>query len=174
MRLRGERVAGLNVDEVRTEADSAADGPATIPSLELPTIAGTALTADSLKGKVVVVEMWATWCPPCRSTLAWLNDLNQKYGDRVEVIAVAVDSPEADVRKMAGDLGATYHVVQGTPPIISQFGDVAAVPKLFVFGPDGARVQTFYGAPPDLHERIAAAVEKALGRPFMRRRPGGE
>ena len=162
MRLRGERVAGLNLDDVRTEHAGAADGPPAIPSIELPTIAGTVVTAGSLAGKVVVVEMWATWCPPCRSTLTWLNELKAKYGERIEVIAVAVDSPEADVRKMAGDLKATYHVVQGTPAIITQFGDVSAVPKLFVFGPDGARVQTFYGAPPDLHDRIGSTVEKVL------------
>ena len=173
MRLRGEQVAGLNVDEVRTEAAATAEGPSTMPEVALTTIAGAALTADSLKGKVVVGEMWATWCPPCRSTLAWLNELKGKYGDRLEVIAVAVDSPEPEVRKMTGDLKATYHVVQGTPEIISRFGDVAAVPKLFVFGPDGTRIETFYGAPPDLHERIAAAVDKATERPTGRGAGGG-
>ena len=59
-------------------------------------------------------------------------------------------------------INARYHVVQGTAEIISRFGDVAAVPKLFVFGRDGARLQTFYGAPPDLHDRIDAVVEKAI------------
>ena len=74
---------------------------------------------------------------------------------------------------MTGDLKATYHVVQGTPEIISRFGDVAAVPKLLVFGPDGTRIETFYGAPPDLHERIAAAVDKATERPTGRGAGGG-
>jgi thiol-disulfide isomerase/thioredoxin len=159
-RLRGERVAGLNVDDVR--GDPAADGPAALPPLALTTVAGSTLNAASMSGKVVVVEMWATWCPPCRSTMAWLNGLKQKHGDQLEVIAIAVDSPEADVRKLAADLKAMYHVVQGTPAIISPFGDVAAVPKLFVFDRSGRRVRTFYGAPPDLHERIEAAVETAM------------
>lgn len=164
-RLEGERIAGLNVDEVRTESADSADGPPAMPPIELPTIAGGRLTPAALEGKVVVVEMWATWCPPCRSTMAWLNSLEKKYGDRVEVIAVAVDSPEADVRKMAADIAAGYHIVQGTPEIITPFGDVAAVPKLFVFDKSGRRVQTFYGAPPDLHQKIEATVDALLNRP---------
>ena len=161
-RLTGERVAGMDVDEVRTAAADPADGPATVPSIDLPTITGSSITAATLKDKVVVVEMWATWCPPCRSTMNWLNSLKQKYGDRVEVIAVAVDSPEPDVRKLATDLNANYHIVQGTPEIISPFGDVAAVPKLFVFDRSGRRIHTFYGAPPDLHQKIGAAVGALL------------
>ena len=162
LRLKGEYVAGLNVDDVRTDAAVVSDGPAGIPTLDMATIAGQSLNAKTLDGKVVIVEMWATWCPPCRSMMAWLNQLKTKYGDRVEVIAVAVDSPEADVTKFAGEMKASYHVVQGTPQIISQFGDVAAVPKLFVFDRSGRRIQTFYGAPPDLHEKIESSIERAL------------
>jgi thiol-disulfide isomerase/thioredoxin len=161
MRLRGAHVAGLNVDDVRTEATSA-DGPATLPALPLATLAGATLDMSTLGGKVVVVELWATWCPPCRSTLAWLNTLKAKYGDRVEVIAVAVDSPAGDVEKMTRDINAAYHVVLGTPAVLAPFGEVAAVPKLFVFDRAGKRAHTFYGAPPDLHDRIGAAVERLL------------
>jgi thiol-disulfide isomerase/thioredoxin len=161
-RLKGEQVSGLNVDDVRTDAGAGADGPSTIPPLDVTTISGAALASTTLARKVTVVEMWATWCPPCRSTMGWLNGLTAKYGDRVEVIAIAVDSPEADVRRFVGEIKASYHVVQGTPEIISQFGDVAAVPKLFVFDRAGRRIQTFYGAPPDLHEKIEASIAQAL------------
>jgi thiol-disulfide isomerase/thioredoxin len=162
MRLQGEAVAGLNVEDVRTDAPAGVDGPASMPTMGVETIAGSVLDAKALAGKVVVVEMWATWCPPCRSTMAWLNQLTAKYGERVAVIAVAVDSPDADVRQFAGELKARYHIVQGTPQIISQFGDVAAVPKLFVFDRAGRRIQTLYGAPPDLHEKIESSIERAL------------
>jgi len=162
LRLKGESVAGLDVEDVRTDAPAGVDGPASMPAMDVTTIAGSVLNAKALEGKVVVVEMWATWCPPCRSTMAWLNQVTAKYGERVEVIAVAVDSPDADVRQFAGDLKARYHIVQGTPQIISQFGDVAAVPKLFVFDRKGRRIQTFYGAPPDLHEKLESSIVRAL------------
>ncbi len=162
MRLRGEHVTGLNVDEVRTEAAPSADGPAELPRLSIHTIAGLTLDAQSLEGKVVVVEMWATWCPPCLSTMKWLNTLEERYGDRVEVIAIAVDSPAEAVQKLAADLKPNYRILQGTPEVIARFGEIAAVPKLFIFDREGKRAQTFYGAPPDLHEKIATAVGTLL------------
>lgn len=161
LRLKGETAVGLNVDDVRTEAVPA-DGPAALPALTAPTVGGARLDTAALSGKVVVVEIWATWCPPCRSTLAWLNTLKAAYGDRVEVIAVAVDSPAADVETMTAAIKANYHVVQGTPELIARFGEVAAVPKLLIFDRGLKRAHTFYGAPPDLHEKIGAAVERLL------------
>ena len=162
MRLRGEYAAGLNVEDVRSEAPAAADGPAALPAVSVSTLAGDPLDTSALTGKVVVVEMWATWCPPCRSTMGWLNALQAKYGDRVAVIAIAVDSPPDDVQSMAAELKPAYRIVQGTPEIISRFGDVAAVPKLFIFDTRLERTHTFYGAPPDLHQKIEAAVETLL------------
>ena len=162
MRLRGEQVVGLDIAEVRAEAAHSADGPAHLPPLSVETIGGAALDPASLEGKVVVVEMWATWCPPCLSTMKWLNTLQKQYSDRVVVIAVAVDSPTADVKKLVGDLQPNYHVVQGAPEVIARFGEIAAVPKLFIFDRTGKRARTFYGAPPDLHEKIAAAVDTLL------------
>lgn len=162
MRLRGEHVAGLDVNDVRTEVTLTADGPAALPALTVNGITGGTLDTASLRGKVVVVEMWATWCPPCLSTMKWLNTLQAKYGDRVAVIAIAVDSPADAVQKLAADLKPNYRIVQGTPEVIAQFGEIAAVPKLFVFDREGKRSQTLYGAPPDLHEKIATAVGNLL------------
>jgi thiol-disulfide isomerase/thioredoxin len=161
MRLTGAHVAGLDVADVRTEGASA-DGPAAYPSIALTTIDGRTVEPASLEGRVVVVEMWATWCPPCRSTLAWLNTLRERYGDRVTVVAIAVDSAEKDVATMTADVKANYHVVQGTPDVIARFGEIAAVPKLFIFDRGRRRTHTFYGAPPDLHEKIAAAIDGLL------------
>jgi hypothetical protein len=55
-------------------------------------------------------------------------------------------------------LKPNYQVVMGTPEVLKQFGEVAAVPKLFVFDRQGRRVDVFYGAPPDLHEKIDASI----------------
>ena len=161
MRMRGAHVAGLDVADVRTEAASA-DGPAALPPGPLTTIDGRTVELGSLEDKVVLVELWATWCPPCRSTLAWLNTLTARYGDRVAVVAIAVDSAAKDVAAMTADVKASYHVIQGTPDVIARFGEVAAVPKLFVFDRGLRRTHTFYGAPPDLHEKIAAAIDGLL------------
>ena len=76
----------------RREAD-ASDGAATLPSLDAyETSRARPSIPLGLSNRPVVVEMWATWCPPCRSTMAWLPSLQKKYGDRATVIAIAVDS----------------------------------------------------------------------------------
>jgi thiol-disulfide isomerase/thioredoxin len=162
MRLKGEHVAGLNVAEVRTETSMTADGPTTLPDGAMTSLGGVSLEPAYFAGKVVVVEMWATWCPPCLSTLRWLNTLQKTHGDRIVVLAVAVDSPPAAVQKLVGEINPAYHVVQGTPDVIARFGEIAAVPKLFVFDAAGKRTHTFYGAPPDLHDRIDTAVRALM------------
>lgn len=159
-RLRGENVAGLDVADVATEAD-ASEGAPTLPTLPLRDISGAAVDAARLSNRPVIVEMWATWCPPCRSTMAWLPSLQKKYGDRATVLAIAVDSQPDDVKKMAGSFKPNYPIVMGTPEVINAFGAVAAVPKLIVYDAQGRRSKVLYGAPPDLHDQIEAAVKKA-------------
>ena len=160
-RLSGERVAGFNVADVATDAD-ASEGAPTLPSLPLKDISGATIDAARLSNRPVIVELWATWCPPCRSTMAWLPSLQKQYGDRATVLAIAVDSNLDDVKKMAGSFKPNFPIVMGTPEVIQAFGAVAAVPKLIVYDGLGRRSRVLYGAPPDLHEQIQAAVKKAF------------
>jgi thiol-disulfide isomerase/thioredoxin len=161
-RLNGERVEAFSAAEAR-ESSADEDGPPTLPAIDSATGGGTRANLSALEGKVVLVEIWATWCPPCRSTLQWLDQLQRAHPDALSVIAIAIDSPEADVRKVVGELKPSYQVVMGTADVISPFGSVAAVPKLFVFNAAGARAGVFYGAPPDQHAKVQALID-SLGR----------
>jgi thiol-disulfide isomerase/thioredoxin len=105
--------------------------------------------------------MWATWCPPCRSTLGWLADLKARHGNRLAIVTVAVDSEAADVRKIRdGFAAAPFAWTMADPEVVRALGDVTSVPTLFLFGPDGKTGGVLYGAPPTLH----ADAEAALGR----------
>jgi glyoxylase-like metal-dependent hydrolase (beta-lactamase superfamily II) len=157
LRLKGERVAGLDLNDVRS-AISSADGPERLPAAPLTDIAGAVIDPATLAGKTVIVEMWATWCPPCLSTLEWLKRFQDERADAVRVIAVAVDSKKEDVDALMRKIDPSYRIVMATPALLETFGGVAAVPKLFVFGPDGRRSHVFYGAPPNLHDSVARAV----------------
>jgi thiol-disulfide isomerase/thioredoxin len=159
-RLGGDAVAGLDIADVATETD-ASEGAPSMPALLLTDIAGSPVDPTRLSNRPVIVEMWATWCPPCRATMAWLPSLQKKYGDRATVLAIAVDSKLEDVRKMAGSFEPNYPIVMGTPEVIKAFGAVAAVPKLIVYDAQGRRSKVLYGAPPDLHQQIEAAVQRA-------------
>lgn len=147
----------------RAEVLSVPDQIAGLPTFRLTDLAGNQLDPEVFKGHPVVVEFWATWCPPCHSTLEWLGQLKKKYGDDLQVIALAVESPEDKVRATASSLDPAIHWAISDAPTARAFGDVTAVPTMLVFDRDGKTAHVFYGAPPDLHdeaEKILDAVVK--------------
>lgn len=162
------RMISLALAGSRFEAPTAArgveSGPSALPALSFTALDGTPLTAADLQGRVVLVEFWATWCPPCRSTLRWLGELKKRHGDRLAVIAVAIESDETDVRKLSGSLALPLTWTLGTPELARSFGDLSAVPTLFVFDGRGRAAGSFFGAPPSLHAEAEAAIEAALQR----------
>lgn len=91
------------------------------------------------KGKVVVVDFWASWCPPCRAEIPKLQALKAKYGDKFDVLGVAVwDNPE-DTRKAIKELNITWPVIAGafklTEP--TDIYGIKGIPHVIIFGPDG-------------------------------------
>ena len=136
---------------------------ATLPNFKLTDLAGHPLTRGQLSGRVVLVEFWATWCPPCRSTLQWLGQLQHQYGDKLAVVALAVESPEDQIRSTVKSLSPDLHWAIADAPTAAAFGDITSVPTLFLFDPTGKTAQVLYGAPPDLHtqaeKKLASLME---------------
>jgi thiol-disulfide isomerase/thioredoxin len=130
-----------------------------LPEFSLRALDGKELTRAGLAGKPLLVEFWATWCPPCRGTLGWLGDLKRAHPDW-NVLAVAVESDEDAVRSLVQELDLPLLWTMGSPELVRQFGDITAVPTLLLFDAQGRAVESFFGAPPDLHQN----VEKALAR----------
>ena len=134
-----------------------------LPAVSFTDLDGKQVTAGDLAGKVVLVDFWATWCPPCRGTLAWLGKVKETYGDKVVVLALAVESDEAEVRKMTGGLHLPLRFGMRTPEMLRAFGDVSAVPTLLVFDRDGRHAGAFYGSTQEIHKEadgtLAALVK---------------
>ena len=144
-------------------APARAGGPSKMPAFAITDLAGRRLTREDLAGRVVLVEFWATWCPPCRGTLRWLGELRKRHGDRLAVVAIAIESEEPAVRALIDGLGLPdVNWVMGTPELARNFGDVGAVPQLTVFGRDARTAETFFGAPPDLHAKAEARIASLL------------
>lgn len=151
-------ILGGRKSEIPAQSVDASREVASLPSFSLTDLSGRPLSAKNLQGRVVVVEFWATWCPPCRSTLEWLGDLRRKYGDQIEVVALAVGSPDEEVRKLTGSLSPEIHWAVATPEAGNAFGDVVAVPTMFLFDRRGKLAANWFGAPPDLHEKAENAL----------------
>jgi thiol-disulfide isomerase/thioredoxin len=143
-------------------APSKGDEVAAFPAVSLTDLDGKTVSREDLEGRVVLVEFWATWCPPCRATLGWLGGLKQRYGDRIVVAAVAIESEEARVRKLVGQLDLPLTWVLGQPDLVRAFGDVSAVPTLLVFDRQGKAAGAFYGAPPTLHAEAETKLAALL------------
>jgi thiol-disulfide isomerase/thioredoxin len=143
-----------------SEATSAAlNQLMTLPKLELKDLNGQALTSEQLAGRAVLVEFWATWCPPCRSTLDWLGELKSKYGDKLAILALAVESPEDKIHSVAASLSPGLRVAITDAATAEAFGNITSVPTMFLFDRSGKTARVVYGAPPDLHAQVAEVLE---------------
>jgi thiol-disulfide isomerase/thioredoxin len=150
LRLAGENVPSL---EMTRRGDSAR----MLPGLALTDLYAKKLTFAQLRGKPVLVELWATWCPPCLETMSWLKKLDPA---EVTVVAVAVESPRADVEKVVAQSKPNARIVIATPELRAAFDGPPAVPTLVLADATGKIVHTFYGAPKTLHADIERELAK--------------
>jgi cytochrome c biogenesis protein CcmG, thiol:disulfide interchange protein DsbE len=149
--------------EAREVAKPAADSRiAAFPDLPLSDLDGNPVTRDDLRGRVVIVDFWATWCPPCQAALRWLGDLKKSHGDRLVVLALAVESDTAKVRRRVTDLGLPFRYALSTPEVAKAFGDVSALPTFLLFDQEGKAIATYFGASPVLHAEAEAKVRSLL------------
>lgn len=108
--------------------------PTPAPAWALPGLDGRAINSEQFKGKVVVVDFWATWCPPCREEIPGYIKLQEKYGkDGLVIIGVSMDrAGPVTVKKFAELHGMNYVVVMGDAAIVEAFGGLDAIPTTFI------------------------------------------
>ncbi len=135
---------------------------AALPSLAATDLSGQPVDSAALAGRVVIVEFWATWCGPCRSTLGWLGEIKQRYGEQVEVITVVVESEEEEIRRQIASFKYPLRVVPGTEALAASFGGITSVPTMFVFDRQGRTASVFYGAPENLHLKAERLLNSLL------------
>ena len=98
------------------EGESLAPGVAAFvgsqaPDFELASLDGDLVRLSELRGKVVLLNFWATWCSPCRVEMPDLQERARRWPDRLAVVGVDFDEPEADVRAFRDELGLTFPLV---------------------------------------------------------------
>lgn len=117
-----------------------------MPAFLVNDLDGNPVSTAAWKGKVVFINFWATWCPPCRAEIPVLIDLANRYKDRLQVVGVSVDDDDpAEVKQFAKQAGINYPIVMADRAIVAEYGGVAALPTLFVVNTDGNVVQKHEG-----------------------------
>jgi len=120
--------------------------PVHIEDLVMQDLDGFAFSMADLRGKVTLVNYWATWCGPCRHEIPQLVKLQDRYRDQLQVIGISTDEGDpANVVAFAQEFQMNYPVVMATPEINRQFPGVFALPTSFVVDTEGRIVQTHVG-----------------------------
>ena len=115
-----------------------------LPEVRYVDTTGKAYTSESLAGKVVVVNFWATWCHPCQKEIPDLSKLYEKYKTKdVVVLGVLTDSPtDSELLNFQSDYAMTYPVVRASSDILSSFHYPQALPTTYVFDKGGHQIGT--------------------------------
>lgn len=108
------------------------------PDFTLPQLDGQPLQLSSYRGKVVLLDFWATWCVPCRAEIPHFVELQQKYGDRgLQIIGVSMDDSADPVGPFYQQFHMNYPVVMGTAKTGEAYGGVLGLPIAILIDRNG-------------------------------------
>jgi peroxiredoxin len=157
-------VGGCGEGKTPPAADATQNAAATVagvPDFTVTTLDGKTLRLSDLRGQVVVVDYWATWCGPCRIAMPHLQKLYDTYKSQgVTVLALSVDQKGLEVvRPFIQQNGFTFPVAMADEKSVSAFGNFSSIPTTVIVRPDGRVHTTLTGALP--YEEYVAAVQAA-------------
>jgi thiol-disulfide isomerase/thioredoxin len=118
-------------------AKSSGDFPQA-PEFELTSLSGDKVNLQDFKGRVVLLDFWATWCGPCRIEIPGFVQLQNKYGSQgLAIIGVSMDDSSQPVRQFYKDFRMNYPVVMGSDNLGELYGGILGLPTSFLIGRDG-------------------------------------
>lgn len=123
---------------------------------------------DDYRGQVVLLNIWATWCAPCRVEMPSMQRLQQQLGPKgLRIVAVSIDDPgmEGRIRAFSDELALTFEILYDAPGAIRQRYQTTGVPETFVIGRDGRIRRRIIGADDWSSATNIAFLERLLAEP---------
>lgn len=137
--------------------------PATLPVLALQDLSGKPVNTSAWKGKIVLVDFWATWCVACRASIPILNNLQQSYAEKgLQIAAISNDEDKTLVEKFLRKAKMSYPVFHDPADQSSAPFAVQSLPTLLLFGKDGKLLYRTEAIAPDEQTKLETLIKKEL------------
>jgi peroxiredoxin len=130
------------------------------PAFVRPALNGQSVALDSYRGRIVLLDFWASWCPPCIVEMPHLIALQKHYAGKLQIIGVSMDDSAASAKDVAARFPFNYPLAMGDAKFAERYGGILGLPSLFLIGRDGRIVQKWRGEfkPGELEGAVQAAV----------------
>ena len=160
--MKGIALAMLAALAVATPTAGKAQHDVSAPEFTLKDETGKTVDLKKLKGKVVVVNFWATWCGPCKAEIPGMVKIYDKYKSKgLEIVGISLDQGGwDDVRPFLQKIRVSYPVVLGNQQVADDYGGISAIPTTFVVDRKGKVVEKHLGylSPEEFEQKIKALL----------------
>ncbi|HWO07910.1 MAG TPA: TlpA disulfide reductase family protein [Polyangiaceae bacterium] len=132
------------------------------PEFALAAPGGAPASPTAYAGKVVLLDFWATWCQPCKSSFPEYQALLDRYGDRLVVVGISEDDEQEGIARFAEETGASFPLAWDADKSIAQRYQINGMPTLFIIDPSGLVRYVHSGFRAGDEARISAAIDSLL------------
>jgi thiol-disulfide isomerase/thioredoxin len=141
----------------------AARGGDAAPAVTLHALDGKPFTLDSLKGRVVLLDFWASWCAPCRKGFPFLDELQKRHAtEGLRVVGLTLEGDDDAVTAFLASVPVSFTIARDTSERAGEVFGVVAMPTTFLIDREGRTAARFEGGDGSVHKKIEAAVTTLL------------
>lgn len=123
----------------------------------------SSISLKDLKGRVVYLDFWATWCPPCRKSFPWMDEMHERYSDEgLTIIAVSIDKKRELIERFVGKMDPAFIVAHDPRGKVAKTYKLRAMPTSYLIDRDGQLTKTHMGFRNKDKKRLESTIQSLL------------